>query len=82
MKTGILMSGSIFLTRDKSEPYHEYLSGLINQARATPEIITVKLADRLDNTLDLRMDLYEDTSGSVYQVIFEALYTDTHMRLR
>lgn len=69
-----------FLTRDKNEPYHEYLSGLINQARATPEIITVKLADRLDNTLDLRMDLYEDTSGvDCYQVIFEALYTDTHV---
>ena len=68
-----------FLTRDKNEPYHEYLSSLINQARATPEIIKVKLADRLDNTLDLRMDLYEDLSGvDCYQVIFEALFTDTY----
>jgi hypothetical protein len=67
-----------FLTRDRNEPYNEYLSSLINQARATPELIKVKLADRLDNTLDLRMDLYEDISGvNCYQVIFEALFTDT-----
>lgn len=68
-----------FLTRDRNEPYYEYLSSLINQARATPELIKVKLADRLDNTLDLRMDLYEDVSGvDCYQVIFEALFTDTY----
>lgn len=68
-----------FLTRDRNEPYYEYLSNLINQARATPELIKVKLADRLDNTLDLRMDLYEDVSGvDCYQVIFEALFADTY----
>ncbi|HBH61688.1 MAG TPA: hypothetical protein DDX85_08125 [Nitrospiraceae bacterium] len=68
-----------FLTRDRNEPYNEYLSSLITQARATPEIIKVKLADRLDNTLDLRMDLYEDIPGvDCYQVIFEALYTNTY----
>lgn len=68
-----------FMTRDRNEPYIEYLSSLINQARATPELIKVKLADRLDNTLDLRMDLYEDIPGvDCYQVIFEALFTDTY----
>ncbi len=67
-----------FLARDRDESYHEYLYSLINQSRATPELIRVKLADRLDNTLDLRMDLYEDISGvNSYQVIFEALYTGT-----
>jgi hypothetical protein len=68
-----------FLTRDRNEPYIEYLSSLINQARATPELLKVKMADRLDNTLDLRMDLYEDIPGvDCYQVVFEALFTDTH----
>ncbi|MBI5666191.1 MAG: hypothetical protein HZC49_14040, partial [Nitrospirae bacterium] len=68
-----------FLTRVKNEPYIEYLTSLINQARATPELLKVKLADRLDNTLDLRMDLYEDIPGvDCYQVIFEALFTDTN----
>lgn len=68
-----------FLTRVSNEPYYEYLSSLINQARATPELMKVKLADRLDNTLDLRMDLYEDISGvDCYQVIFDTLFTDTY----
>jgi len=68
-----------FLTRHRNEPYIEYLSSLINQARATPELVKVKLADRLDNTLDLRMDLYEDIPGvDCYQVIFESLFTDTY----
>ncbi len=68
-----------FLTRVKNETYLDYLSSLISQAKVTPELIRVKLADRLDNTLDLRMDLYEDTSViNCYQVIFEALYAHTY----
>jgi len=68
-----------FLTRNRNETYHEYIDGLISQALSTPELIRVKLADRLDNTLDLRMDLYEDTSGDgCYRVIFEALFADTY----
>ncbi len=68
-----------FLARKKEEKYHEYLSRLIKQSRITPELIRVKLADRLDNTLDLRMDLYEDMSGiEFYQVIFEAFFVNTY----
>jgi hypothetical protein len=67
-----------FLTREKNESYLEYLTGILEQSKATPELVRVKLADRLDNTLDLRMDLYEDTSGiNCYQYIFEVLFTNT-----
>jgi hypothetical protein len=67
-----------FLSREKNESYLEYLTGILTQAKATPELVRVKLADRLDNTLDLRMDLYEDTSGiNCYQYIFEVLFTNT-----
>ncbi len=70
-----------FLTREKNESYLEYLEGILSQAKATPELVRVKLADRLDNTLDLRMDLYEDTSGiDCYQQIFEVLFTNTSSR--
>ncbi len=66
-----------FLTREKNESYLEYLNGIIDQAKTTPELVLVKLVDRLDNTLDLRMDLYEDTSGiNCYQYIFEVLFTN------
>ncbi len=68
-----------FLSRQPDEKYHEYLIKLISQSRNTPELLKVKLADRLDNTLDLRMDLYEDTSSTdCCQLIFEALFVDTY----
>jgi len=67
-----------FLSRERNESYLEYLTGILEQAKTTPELVTVKLVDRLDNTLDLRMDLYEDTSGiNCYQYIFEILFTNT-----
>jgi hypothetical protein len=67
-----------FLSREQNESYLEYLTGILEQSKATPELVRVKLADRLDNTLDLRMDLYEDTSGiNCYQYIFEVLFTNT-----
>ncbi len=68
-----------FLTRQRDETYRQYLRRLIRQAIRTPELIRVKLADRLDNTLDLRMDLHEDNSGSeCYKLIFDALFADTY----
>ena len=68
-----------FLTRQKNETYRQYLKRLIRQSIQTPELIRVKLADRLDNTLDLRMDLHEDTSGAeCYKLIFDALFADTY----
>ncbi len=78
METWYLNERIHFLTREKDESYLEYLAGILPQAMATPELIRVKLADRLDNTLDLRMDLYEDTSNiNCYQYIFEVLFTNT-----
>ncbi len=66
-----------FLTRKRNQSYHEYLISLINLSKVTPEIVRAKLADRLDNTLDLRMDLYQDIPGAdPYQVIFKILFTD------
>jgi len=68
-----------FLSRLQNETYRQYLSRLIRQAIQTPELIRVKLADRLDNTLDLRMDLHEDNSGAEsYKLIFDALFADTY----
>jgi hypothetical protein len=68
-----------FLSRDLDETYRHYLERLTRQAIKTPELIRVKLADRLDNTLDLRMDLHDDTSGAeCYKLIFNALFADTY----
>jgi hypothetical protein len=67
------------LTRNNEEPYHQYLGRLIGEADRLPPLIKIKLADRLDNTLDLRIDL-SDATGTLdcYQVIFEALFVDSY----
>lgn len=63
-----------WLTKRKGEAYYPYIGRLLDHAHGTPEIVRVKLADRLDNTLDMRMDMMdflEDTDG--FEVIFQIL---------
>jgi hypothetical protein len=71
------------LTRDDDERYHQYLGRLFKEAARDPALIKVKLADRLDNTLDLRIDLSDFTdSFDYYQIIFEALFVQTYQGLQ
>jgi hypothetical protein len=71
------------LTRDESERYHQYLGRLIRQAANHPALVKIKLADRLDNTLDLRVDLsdYTDTID-YYRIVFEVLFVQTYRGLQ
>ena len=70
-----------FLAREE-ETYHKYLSRLIRQAKVTPELIRVKLADRLDNTLDLRVDFHDQTEEvNFYHLIFGLLFDRTYRGL-
>ena len=55
-----LMERVDWLTRRESgETYYAYTGRLLSHASLTPEIIRVKLADRLDNTLDMRVALVD-----------------------
>ena len=63
-----------WLTKRKGEAYYPYIGRLLDHARGTPEIVRVKLADRLDNTLDMRMDMMdslEDIDG--FEAVFQIL---------
>ncbi len=72
-----------FLTREKGVTYHHYLGRLIKQSSQIPVLIRVKLADRLDNTLDLRIDLHSNTDTvDCNKVIFEALFVQSYKGLR
>jgi hypothetical protein len=71
------------LTRRENERYHQYLGRLIRQAVSQPALIKIKLADRLDNTLDLRVDLSDSTDTiNYYRLVFEALFVQTYSGLR
>ncbi len=66
-----------FLTIKDGEMYYNYLGRMLEKARNTPELVRIKLADRLDNTLDLRIDL-QDAPDEVdcFEMIFSVLYTE------
>jgi hypothetical protein len=70
-----LMENMLSLTRLGNESYYQYIGRLLENGRQAPEIIEVKLADRLDNTLDLRIDLEDplariDFFENIYQILF------------
>ena len=63
------------LALKKPERYYQYVGRLLDRAAQTPELVRVKLADRLDNTLDLHIDV-EDFLEEVdfFRVIFQILF--------
>jgi hypothetical protein len=68
-----------FLAKTRGQKYTEYLGRLLGQARTTPELAAIKLADRLDNTLDLRIDLQDFTDRPrTFQVIFDLLFVNSY----
>ncbi len=64
-----------WLTKQPGESYYRYIGRMLNQACRTPEAVRVKLADRLDNTLDMRMDL-KDTFSQVdfFEQLFQMMF--------
>jgi hypothetical protein len=70
-----LMERLNHLTLKKSETYYQYIGRLLDCCDQTPELARVKLADRLDNTLDLHIDVddfLKDTD--FYQIVFQLLF--------
>ncbi|MBW2657225.1 MAG: hypothetical protein JRC59_05920, partial [Deltaproteobacteria bacterium] len=70
-----LTANLLSLTRHDTESYYEYIGRLLENAQKAPEIVEVKLADRLDNTLDLRIDLEDplariDFFENIFQIMF------------
>ncbi len=76
-----LMERLDLLTRhDEKEQYYAYIGRLLDKAVSTPELLRVKLADRLDNTLDMRIDFHDpledvDFFAHIFQVLFVPSYS-------
>jgi hypothetical protein len=70
-----LMERLNHLTRKKEETYYQYIGRLLDRASQTPELVRVKLADRLDNTLDLHIDVDDFLKETdFFQVVFQLLF--------
>ncbi len=71
------------LTRQPHEDYFTYLDRVLDCAQEIPELVRVKLADRLDNTLDLSIDLQSETADiDCMDMIFDTLFTGCHVAQR
>lgn len=67
------------LTKVPGESYYHYIGRLLDREGGPEETVRVKLADRLDNTLDLWIELEDPLEGtdffaSVFQTLFVANY--------
>ncbi|MFZ0613977.1 MAG: hypothetical protein WAM73_17180 [Desulfobacterales bacterium] len=68
-----------YLTRLDSETYYHYIGRLLEESRQAPDVIEVKLADRLDNTLDMRIDLQDPMDDvDFFETIFQLLFVNTY----
>jgi len=74
-----LMGNLLCLTRTDRESYYQYIGRLLDKAQSSPEVVAVKLADRLDNTLDMRIDL-EDALARIdfFETIFQILFVTNY----
>ena len=74
-----LTANLLCLTRVESESYYHYIARLLDNARNAPELVEVKLADRLDNTLDMRIDLEDPLAGhDFFKTIFQILFVNNY----
>jgi hypothetical protein len=74
-----LMERLDWLTRRETETYYSYIGRLLDNVHRAPSVVAVKLADRLDNTLDMRIAL-EDPIESLdfFQLLFSILFVNQY----
>ena len=74
-----LVQRMVCLTRTSAESYYQYIGRMLDSSRGCPGVIHVKLADRLDNTMDMRIDL-EDSLDNVdfFKAIFQLLFVGNY----
>ncbi len=82
-----LTTNLLSLTRVPGESYYEYIGRLLDGCRESTEVVEIKLADRLDNTLDMRIDLRDPLDGidffeNIFQVLFVPNYRPEQHRPR
>jgi hypothetical protein len=70
-----LMERLDWLTRRPGVTYFHYIGRLLKQSETTRELIRVKLADRLDNTLDTRIEIEDPMHGvDFFETVFKLLF--------
>ncbi len=66
------------LTCQKGEPYNAYLGRILDNARVMTDLLHVKMADRLDNSLDVTVARPGVLRYDLFQTIFSAMFVPRH----
>jgi len=64
---------------EEGQTYCQYIGRMLVQGKQMPDLVRVKLADRLDNTLDMRVDIHDPLEGidffaHMFQLLFVGSY--------
>jgi len=62
------------LSNDDPHGYEAYLGRVLDSARTMPEVLHVKLCDRLDNTFDVHLQHPGITRFNFYRAVFDILF--------
>ncbi len=65
--------------RDQGQTYCQYIGRMLGEGKQLPDLVRVKMADRLDNTLDMRVDIHDPLEGidffaHMFQLLFVGSY--------
>jgi hypothetical protein len=74
-----LMHNLVALTRLEDESYYHYVGRILENSNGFSELVRIKLADRLDNTLDMRIDLEDPLAGiDFFEIIFQLMFVNNY----
>ncbi len=72
-----LMERIEWLSRKSGQSYYAYIGELLDHANDVPALVRVKLADRLDNTLDMRIDVEDPIHGvDFFATMFRLMFVN------
>ena len=65
--------------QEHGQTYCQYIGKMLGEEKQMSDLIRVKLADRLDNTLDMRVDIHDPLEGvDFFSHIFELLFVRSY----
>ena len=70
------------LTNQKGESYNHYIGRILDRAKVMPDLLHVKIADRLDNSLDVTVARPGVLRYNLFQSIFSALFLPSYHGVR
>ena len=69
-----LLHNRIRLLSHKTGTYEDYLMQVLDMSRKMPDLLHVKLADRIDNTFDIHLQHPGITNFNFYRAVFDILF--------